>query len=74
MDNDTNGRLTITGQLIDVCYRMVKEQKIISYNVTENKDYPADGDSAWFDIDVVDKDSAEHIYTSFGFQFSTREE
>lgn len=74
VDNDTNGRLTITGQLIDVCYRMVKEQKIISYNVTENKDYPADGDSAWFDIDVVDKDSAEHIYTSFGFQFSTREE
>jgi len=73
VDNDTNGRLTITGQLIDICYRMVNEQKIISYNVTENKDYPADGDSAWFDIDVVDKDSAEHIYTSFGFQFSTRE-
>lgn len=73
VDNDSNGRLTITGQLTDVCYNMVKEQKIISYNVTENRDYPADGDSAWFDLDVVDKDSAEHIYTSFGFQFSTSE-
>ena len=71
VDNDANGRLTITGQLLDVCYSMQKEQKIISYNVAESKEYKADGDSAWFDIDIVDKDSAEHIYTAFGFQFST---
>lgn len=73
VDNDANGRLTIKAQLDDVCFNMRKEGKIISYSIMEDPQYPADGDSAWFIIDVVDKDSAEHIYTAYGFQFSTRE-
>ncbi len=71
VDNDMNGRLTIKSQLDDVCASMKKEGKILSYSVMEDPAYVADGDSAWFIIDVVDKDSAEHIYTAYGFQFST---
>jgi len=71
VDNDANGRLTIKSQLDDVCFNMKKEGKILSYSITEDQAYVADGDSAWFIIDVVDKDSAEHIYTAYGFQFST---
>lgn len=73
VDNDRNGRLTIKAQLDDVCFNMRKEGKIISYSIMEDPSYEADGDSAWFIIDVIDKDSAEHIYTSYGFQFSTKE-
>lgn len=72
VDNDDNGRLTIKSQLEDVCFNMRKEGKILSYAVAEDPSYEADGDSAWFVLDVVDKDSAEHIYTAYGFQFSTR--
>ena len=71
VDNDANGRLTIKSQLEDVCFNMRKEGKILSYSVEEDPAYKADGDSAWFILDVVDKDSAEHIYTAYGFQFST---
>lgn len=71
VDNDSNGRKTIISQLNDVCYDMQKEGKLNSYKVAESELYKADGDSAWFTVDVVDKDSAEHIYTTFGFQFST---
>ena len=42
--------------------------------MTESSAYKADGDSAWFDIDVIDKDSMEHIYLTFLFRFSTNEE
>ena len=31
------------------------------------------GDSAWFVIDCVDKDSAEHLYLTYFFRFSTQE-
>lgn len=71
VDNDSNGRKTIVAQLLAVCQQMESESKIVSYNVVESTKYSADGDSAWFDMDIVDKDSAEHIYNTFGFQFST---
>ena len=73
VDNDSNGRKTIISQLNNVCYEMQKEGKLNFYKVAESELYKADGDSAWFTVDVVDKDSAEHIYTTFGFQFSTAE-
>ena len=34
----------------------------------------ADTDSAWFDVEVVDKDSLEHIYLTYHFQYSTKED
>lgn len=73
VDNDTNGRATVISQLQAVGDAMVEESKLISCKVTESSTYTADGDSAWFDIDVIDKDSMEHIYLTFLFQFSTNE-
>ena len=50
---------------------MVEESKLMSCAVAESKEKKADGDSAWFIVDVIDKDSAEHIYINYLFQFST---
>ena len=34
---------------------MKEESKLTACKVTESTAYTADGDSAWFDIDVIDK-------------------
>lgn len=71
VDNDTNGRATITAKIQNICNTMVQEGKLTSATVAEADGYIADGDSCYFTIDVVDKDSAEHIYMFYRFQFST---
>lgn len=71
VDNDTNGRQTIISQLNGVGKDMIAEGKIVSFKASISDQYVADGDSCWFVYDVVDKDSAEHIYTFYNFQFST---
>lgn len=73
VDNDTNGRATVVSQIQAVGDSMKEEGKLINCTVTENSAYKADGDSAWFDVDVIDKDSMEHIYLTFYFRFSTNE-
>lgn len=73
VDNDTNGRATVISQLQAVGDAMREEGKLVACTVSESSAYTADGDSAWFDIDVIDKDSMEHIYLSFIFRFSTNE-
>jgi hypothetical protein len=73
VDNDTNGRSTVISQLQAVGTSMIEESKLVSCTVSESTRYTADGDSAWFDIDVIDKDSMEHIYLTYLFQFSTNE-
>ncbi len=74
VDNDNNGRATVISQIQGVGDSMREEGKLIACIVTESSAYKADGDSAWFDIDVIDKDSMEHIYLTFLFRFSTNEE
>lgn len=54
-----------------VTHTIVQRGKLTAITVSESTVNVADGDSAWFDIDVVDKDSMEHIYLSYRFQFST---
>ena len=73
VDNDKNGRATVISQMQGVGDAMREEGKLTSCTVTESSAYTADGDSAWFDIDVIDKDSMEHIYLTFYFRFSTNE-
>lgn len=73
VDNDKNGRATVISQMQSVGDAMREEGKLIACTVTESSAYKADGDSAWFDIDVIDKDSMEHIYLTFYFRFSTIE-
>lgn len=74
IDNDKNGRATAISQMQSVGDSMIEEGKLIACTVTESSTYKADGDSAWFDIDVIDKDSMEHIYLTFYFRFSTNED
>lgn len=74
IDNDNNGRSTLIAQLQATADSMAEENKITSCTITESETYKADGDSAWFDLDVVDKDSLEHIYLLYRFRFSTVEE
>ena len=74
VDNDKNGRATVISQIQGVGDSMKEEGKLVSCAVTESTAYTADGDSAWFDIDVIDKDSMEHIYMTYLFRFSTNEE
>lgn len=73
VDNDKNGRATVISQMQDIGTSMVEEGKLVSCTVAESADNTADGDSAWFEVHVIDKDSIEHIYLTFQFQFSTNE-
>lgn len=74
VDNDKNGRATIISQLQGIGDSMIEEGKLVACSVTESDVYKADGDSCWFIVDVIDKDSAEHIYLMYQFRFSTQEE
>ncbi len=74
VDNDVNGRATIVSQVQGVVNAMIQEGKLVAGTVIESEIYRADGDSAWFDIECIDKDSAEHIYFTFRFKFSTQQE
>jgi len=71
IDNDGNGRATVVSQLQTIGDAMIEEDKIVSCVVSESETYAPEGDSAWFNIDVVDKDSMEHIYLIYSFSFST---
>lgn len=74
VDNDNNGRATVISQMQGVGDAMREEGKLVLCTVTESMAYKASEDSAWFEIDVIDKDSMEHIYLTFLFRFSTSEE
>lgn len=72
VDNDTAGRITIKDTILTVGIAMIGEGKIQYCDVQEDAAHTADGDSCWFLIDVIDKDSAEHIYLRYLFRFSTQ--
>ena len=74
VDNDNNGRATVISQVQGVGDAMREEGKLVSCVVTESSTNKADVDSAWFELDVIDKDSMEHIYLTFMFRFSTNED
>jgi len=70
VDNDANGRATIVGQVQGIGTAMVEEGKLISCKVKEGTQ-TSEGDTCYFDIDAIDKDSAERIYLTFKYRFST---
>ncbi len=72
VDNDTAGRITLKDSILTVGIAMIGEGKIQYCDVQEDAAHPADGDSCWFVIDVIDKDSAEHIYLRYLFRYSTQ--
>lgn len=71
VNNDINGRATIMAAIQGICNDMESEGKIQYGNVTESATVSANGDACGFNIDVIDLDSAEHIYLNYFFQFST---
>ncbi len=73
VDNDKNGRETVLSQMQGVGNDMVTEEKLVSFTAKLSTLYTADMDSAWYEYDVIDKDSMEHIYGIFRFQFSTNQ-
>lgn len=73
VDNDANGRTTIVSKLAAVGEDMIVEGKLISCMVEEDPTQQSDTDSVWLNVSVVDKDSAEKIYLTFAFQFSTNQ-
>ena len=74
VDNDKNGRETVIAKLNEVANAMVQEGKLISCTVAEHPDKAANADYAYFLIDVVDKDSLEHLYLYYNFSYDTSEE
>ena len=73
VDNDSNGRSTVISQVQGIGDTMIEEGKLVFFSVTEVSD-AAYVDSAYFDLDVIDKDSMEHIYMTFRFQFAISKE
>lgn len=71
VDNDDTGRKAVLAQLQAVGNAMISESKLIAFTAALSEVYKADGDSCWFEYDVVDKDSMEHIYGLYRFRFST---
>lgn len=74
VDNDKNGRETVIAKLNEVGNAMLQEGKLISCAVTEHPDKTSNADYAYFLIDVVDKDSLEHLYLYYNFSYNTSEE
>ena len=74
VDNDNNGRMTIMAAIQKVGDAMIGEGKLNACTVSPTTKVITDGDTCGFDIDVIDKDSAEHIYLIYYFQFSTNVE
>ena len=73
VDNDKVGRATIRDALQGVINDMVSESKLTSGTAAESALITADGDTCGFSMDIVDKDSAEHIYLIYYYQWSTIE-
>lgn len=69
VDNDENGRATVLAVAQGVINAMISEGKLVSGSASEDSSNVASGDSAWFTLSVIDKDSIEKTYWTFRFQF-----
>lgn len=70
INNDSDGRATIISTIKGVISRMVGEKKLIQGDAYEDETNPAQGDSAWFIIEVDDIDSVEKIYLAYRFRYA----
>ena len=70
INNDADGRATAIAAANSIINEMVAEKKLLlgSY-VYEDTAHPAEGDSAWFTLAILDIDSLEHIYLTYEFRF-----
>jgi len=71
VDNDADGRAAIVSVAQGIINNMISEGSLTSGTAYEGTDIQSDGNYAYFGMDVIDKESAEKIYFTFRFQFST---
>ena len=71
LDNDSDGRATVIAMGKAIIAAMVGEKKLTSGDMYEDESNPPQGDSAWFILDIVDKDSLEHVYLAYKYRFAT---
>ena len=71
VDTDENGQKAIIDAIGTVLDAMIGESKITWYNVSADPAHPASGDSCWFLINVIDKDSAEKVYLNYQYRYDT---
>ena len=71
INNDENGRATVVAAAQRIINEMVGEGKLVfgSY-VEEDPAHPAEGDSAWFKLHILDNDSMEKIYLTYVFRYN----
>jgi len=70
INNDPDGRATIIAAIKGVIGRMVGEKKLLQGDAYEDEANPAQGDSAWFIIEVDDIDSIEKIYLAYRYRYT----
>lgn len=70
INNDPDGRATIIAAIKGVISRMVGEKKLLQGDAYEDETNPAQGDSAWFIVEVDDIDSVEFIYLAYRFRYA----
>lgn len=71
INNDDNGRATIVAAAQRIINEMVGEGKLVSGSyVEEDPAHPAEGDSAWFKLHILDLDSLEKIYLTYVFRYN----
>lgn len=70
VNNDDNGRATLLAIMNGVGAEMIAEGKLQTFEASESASNLPKGDSAWFNLDVLDNDSMEHIYLTYLFHFA----
>ena len=70
INNDPDGRATIVAAIKGVISRMIGEKKLLQGDAYEDETNPAQGDSAWFIVEVDDIDSVEKIYLAYRFRYA----
>lgn len=70
VNNDPSGRAQLRMQMQTVVDRYISQGALLAGAVTEDPNNRPSGDSAFFNIEADDVDSAEKIYETFGFRFS----
>ena len=68
--NDSNGSATVVAIANGIINAMIAEGKLVSGSARVDPANPAQGDSAWFIVEVLDLDSIEKVYVTYRFRFS----
>ena len=70
VDNDSTGRATVVTVAQGVINSMIAEGSLSSGNAYVSTEEQPNGNTAYFGMNIVDKESVEKIYFTFRFQFS----